>query len=147
MLISCSSHSTIAITWKSLLFVFLCFELVLIKWNPFVKSVCNFTYCTSFQTLISCVNWARIIQFKFRIFWSHVCFFSHPSFQRMFTPDFQVDSEDEEAKRETYYSALADKIPPEYSDFDFNKLIHNRLELENFRNFLGTIFDEYGHNR
>lgn len=72
--------------------------------------------------------------------------FSRPSFQRMFTPDFQVDSEDEEAKREAYYSALADKIPPEYSDFDFNKLIHNRLELENFRNFLGTIFDEYGHN-
>ncbi|XP_071836453.1 regulator of G-protein signaling 22-like isoform X2 [Apostichopus japonicus] len=56
--------------------------------------------------------------------------------ERMFTPDFQVDSEDEEAKREAYYTALADKIPPEYSDFDFNKLIHNRLELENFRNFL-----------
>ncbi|KAJ8032832.1 Regulator of G-protein signaling 22 [Holothuria leucospilota] len=56
--------------------------------------------------------------------------------ERMMTPDFIYEEEDEEGKRESYYDSLAEKVPQEFKDFDYNKLIHNRLELENFRNFL-----------
>ncbi|XP_022090639.1 regulator of G-protein signaling 22-like [Acanthaster planci] len=55
--------------------------------------------------------------------------------ERISTPDFMLD-EDDESKQEAYYQALREKIPEEFRDYDFNKLIHNRLELEHFRNFL-----------
>ncbi len=45
--------------------------------------------------------------------------------------------EDDEGKQEAYYQSLREKIPEEFRDFDFNKLIHNRLELDHFRQFLG----------
>lgn len=57
----------------------------------------------------------------------------------MMTPDFIYEEEDQEGKREAYYDSLAEKVPQEFKDFDYNKLIHNRLELENFRNFLGKL--------
>lgn len=50
---------------------------------------------------------------------------------------FEFDAEDEEAKRESYYDSLQEKIAEEFKDYDFNKLIHNRMELEQFRQFLG----------
>ena len=48
-----------------------------------------------------------------------------------------MSDEDDEGKQEAYYQSLREKIPEEFRDYDFNKLIHNRLELEHFRQFLG----------
>ena len=53
---------------------------------------------------------------------------------------FEFDADDEEAKRESYYDSLLEKIPEEFKDYDFNKLIHNRLELEHYRQFLGKKY-------
>ncbi|XP_038056134.1 regulator of G-protein signaling 22-like [Patiria miniata] len=55
--------------------------------------------------------------------------------ERISTPDFMLD-EDEEGKQEAYYQTLREKIPEDFRDYDYNKLIHNRLELEHFRKFL-----------
>ncbi|XP_071807529.1 regulator of G-protein signaling 22-like isoform X2 [Asterias amurensis] len=55
--------------------------------------------------------------------------------ERIATPDFLMD-EDDEGKQEAYYQSLREKIPEEFRDFDFNKLIHNRMELDHFRQFL-----------
>ena len=55
----------------------------------------------------------------------------------MATPDFTMEGEDEETKREVYYETLAEKVPPEFRDYDFDKLIRNRMEVEHFRKFLG----------
>ena len=57
--------------------------------------------------------------------------------QRMATPDFTMEGEDEETKREVYYETLAEKVPPEFRDYDFDKLIRNCMEVEHFRKFLG----------
>ena len=32
--------------------------------------------------------------------------------------------EDEDSKQEAYYQALREKIPEDFRDYDFNKLIH-----------------------
>ncbi|XP_033123615.1 regulator of G-protein signaling 22-like [Anneissia japonica] len=59
--------------------------------------------------------------------------------ERISTPD--IGPEDDATKHAAYYQSLRDKVPKEFKDFDFNKLIHNRLELEHFRHFLE---DNYG---
>ena len=54
------------------------------------------------------------------------------------TPDLMLDSDDE-GKQEVYYQSLRENIPEDFRDYDFNKLIHNRLELDHFRQFLGEF--------
>ncbi|XP_063968049.1 regulator of G-protein signaling 22-like [Lytechinus pictus] len=56
--------------------------------------------------------------------------------ERIATPDFTMEGEDEETKREVYYENLAEKVPVEFRDYDFDKLIRNRMEVEHFRKFL-----------
>ncbi|XP_070556314.1 regulator of G-protein signaling 22-like isoform X2 [Ptychodera flava] len=56
--------------------------------------------------------------------------------ERVATPEFV----DEETKREAYYQSLEDKVPEEFKEFNFNTLIHNRIELEHFRQFLNDNY-------
>nr|XP_006824172.1 PREDICTED: regulator of G-protein signaling 22-like [Saccoglossus kowalevskii] len=56
--------------------------------------------------------------------------------ERVATPEFI----DEDTKREAYFLSLEDRVPEEFKDFSFNTLIHNRLELEQFRLFLNDNY-------
>ncbi|XP_077991279.1 regulator of G-protein signaling 22-like [Glandiceps talaboti] len=56
--------------------------------------------------------------------------------ERVATPEFV----DEETKRESYYQSLEERVPEEFKEFTFQTLIHNRLELEHFRQFLNDNY-------
>ncbi|XP_071965530.1 regulator of G-protein signaling 22-like [Antedon mediterranea] len=60
--------------------------------------------------------------------------FKEAGIHRISTPD--IGPEDDATKQTAYYQSLWDKVPQEFKDYDFNKLIHNRLELEHFKQFL-----------
>lgn len=55
--------------------------------------------------------------------------------QRVSTPDVMEGYEDP-----VYDEALLDNIPEEFKDYTLEKLVHNRIELEHFRNFLAENY-------
>ncbi|KAL4236453.1 GTPase activator [Mactra antiquata] len=55
--------------------------------------------------------------------------------ERVSTPDVMEGYEDP-----VYDEALIDNIPDEFKDYTLEKLVHNRIELEHFRNFLAENY-------
>ena len=57
-------------------------------------------------------------------------------FQRPDTPD----EDQEEYKDPVYDEGLLLKVPEEFRDWTLEKLVHNRMELEHFRQFLNDNY-------
>jgi hypothetical protein len=39
-----------------------------------------------------------------------------------------------------YDESLWERLPPEFQDWNLDKLVHNRLELEHFKNYLADNY-------